>query len=387
MNKGSMIFKMMCLALCFAVCLSSLPVFAEEIPATETEEVVADVADTDETAAEENEEEINSEENEELDEEDVEVVDLSTATFRDNGVFVTPGDENDTVFKYDSLRYRTLAGETNIAKIAGFEDDVTVWTTEISSTAKNTLQANAEVTTASAHSGYFGLAVKAGEVVYRVPVTSDEIYVFSMWMKYPTSGSIVDSGRAFTVVGDNGDEYIVGYNEIGRDVDKTSSWQQVLFTFKAPVTGLFTIDFEYKGSQTLYIDDVELYEAELFYNPLTITNIECKEPSGNDYNYSTKFTESGKHTHTTTLYNASEDDIYFVAVCVLYKDDIMVDFQYSEECALVLDETEVEFTIDIPDDGNLSSYKYMVYFISDSDTTQFYGETQSRTNPYVVQGK
>lgn len=379
MNKGSMILKMMCIVLCFALCLVSLPVFAEETAALEAEEV---------TAAEEivAAEEATAEENEEVDEEEEpEVLDLYSAAFRDNGVYVTPGEDNDTVFKYDNLGYKVVKGTANIINVAGFEDDVTIWTTPISDKAKNTLQANAEVTTEAAHSGYFGLSVYPGDVVYRAPVTGKEVYVFSMWVKMPSRSSISDAGRAFSVVSESGSEYVVGYNEVGRDIDNTESWQQVLFTFKAPETGFFTIDFNYKGN-TMYIDDMELYEAEIFDNPLEITNIECKEPSGADYNYITKFSEPGKHYHTTTLYNSSEDDVYFVAVMVLYKNDIMIDFKYSEECALVLDETEVEFEIDIPEDEDLSQYKYMVYFISDSDATAYYGETQSRENPYVVQG-
>lgn len=398
MNKGSMMFKMICAVLCFALCLVSLPVFAEETAQPDEEATAV----TEEIAAPEEEEIAAPEENEEAEEatdfseevggdaEEFEPTDLYSAVFRDNGIYITPGEENATVFEYNSLKYRVNAGAANYIKLGdGFEEDVTVWTSPISSAAKNTLQANAQRVPEAAHSGYFGLSVSSGDVIYRTAVTGGDIYVFSMWVNMPASGSIGDIGRAFRVTGESGGEYIVGYNEIGRDEALTDGWQQVIFTFKAPDTGLFAINFNYrdKGKNTLYLDDIELYEAEIFDNPLDIRQIECVEPSGKAYTYETKFAESGVHTHRTVLYNNSEDDVYFTAVMVLYRNDIMVDFKYSEECALVLDEAEVEFEIDIPDEGNVSEYKYMVYFISENDITAYYGPTQTRTNPYVVQGK
>ena len=119
---------------------------------------------------------------------------------------------------------------------------------------------------------------------------------------------------------------------------------------------------------------------------VTITDIECKDAAGNEYNYSSGFTTSGTLTHKTVLYNEDEDDVFFNAIMVLYKNDIMIDFECIEECALVLDETEVTFEIEIPEDEDLSQYKYMVYFISDTAPTHFYGNVPSRTNPYVVKG-
>ncbi len=391
MNKGSMMFKMMCAVLCLALCLVSLPVFAEEVPeadtAAEENVTVGEEAPTDEEAADIDEDiaedvEENVEEN--IDEEE-EILDLYSAAMRDNGVYVTPGEDNAAVFEYNSLRYKVPVESDNLIRLDGFESDPTI-NSEISSTSKYMLQANGSVTTEAKHSGYFGLSVDAGEVIYRSPVTEGQVYVFSAWITLPQRGMLNENGRAFTVAGESGSDYIVGYNEIGRDIDNTSTWQQVIFTFKAPETGLFTIDFEYKGNSPLYLDDLELYEAEVFDNPLEILSIESVDSTGESFDQSTGFSNAGTVTHTTVLYSSDEDDVYFIAIAALYKNDILVDFQYSEECALVLDETEVVFEIDIPEDEDLSQYKYMVYFISDTDPTAFYGGVPSRTNPYVVKG-
>lgn len=406
MKKSSMIFRIVCVAVCFALCLSVINVVAEEaavedtvVDVVETEDVVTDVTDeevptdvVDETENEvstdvtedEVEEEISTDvTDEEIEEE--EVVDLLTATLRDGGVYVTPGEDNAAVFNYDGVRYRVLKGAANGVRLDGFESEVII-ESEISATAKNVLQANGEIATKAAHSGYFGLSISAGDVIYRTAVSGGQIYVFSAWVKMPTGGSISDDDRAFKVVGESGASYIVGFNEIGRETEETGSWQQILFTFKAPETGLFAIDFNYKGSEEMALDDIELYEAEVFENPLSIKEIVCTDANGNEYNYSTGFTTSGTLTHKTVLYNEDEDDVFFYAVCALYKNDILVDFMYSEECALVLDEAEVTFEIEIPEDEDLSQYKYMVYFISDTAPTHFYGPVPSRTNPYVVKG-
>lgn len=407
MKKSSMIFRLICMAVCFALCLSLLPVMAEELaeveeaeavveetvePVTETteemteiiEDVVEDVTeDVTEEAAEEIVEDVTeSAEEDEI----VEVLDLFAATLRDGGVYVTPGDYNDAVFDCDGVRYKVSAGEGNLIKLDGFESDVTI-EESISETAKNRLQANGEITVEAAHSGYFGLSAKAGEVVYRTAVTKGDVYVFSAWIKSESNIAVNDDRRAFYVVGESGESYIVGYNEIGREIAHTSGWQQIIFTFKAPETGLFAVDFKLTGKGVLCIDDLELYTAEVFENPLEIRSVECTDADGNSYNYSTGFTTTGTLTHTTVLYNSDEDDVYFNAVAVLFRNDIMVDFQCIEECALVLDETEVTFEIEIPDEGEVSEYSYMVYFISDTTPTSFYGYVPSRSNPYVVSGK
>ncbi|MBQ8540672.1 MAG: hypothetical protein IJ435_04265 [Clostridia bacterium] len=394
MKKKSMIFKMICLALAIALCFSVTNVFAEEAEEA-VEEVVAEIAPDaeDVTEAEEAEEVTEAEdatENEEVEEEveeEEEILDLFTATLRDGGVYVTPGEDNAAVFTYDNLRYKVAAGQGNAIKLDGFESNPAIESEPIIDTAKNILQANGEITTDAAHSGYFGLSASAGDVIYRTGVTGDAIYVFSAWMKMPSGGSIGDDDRAFKVIAEDGDVYTVGWNEIGREVDATGSWQQVLFTFKAPETGLFAIDFNYKGKNPLAIDDIELYEAEIFDNPLEITDVVCIDADGNEYTRSSGFTTSGTLTHTTTLYNSDEDDVFFTAVAVLYKNDIMIDFVTVEDCALVLDEAEVTLDIEIPEDEDLTQYKYMVYFISDTAPTQYYGAMPSLMNPYIVEGK
>ena len=65
----------------------------------------------------------------------------------------------------------------------------------------------------------------------------------------------------------------------------------------------------------------------------------------------------------------------------------MIDFVTVEDCALVLDEAEVTLDIEIPEDEDLTQYKYMVYFISDTAPTQYYGAMPSLMNPYIVEGK
>lgn len=387
MKKNSIIFKMICLTVAALLCLSAVPAFAEEnAEIVDENEIVEATTEAEEATANESEETTDVEQDEEEIVED-EVLDLFAATLRDGGVYVTPGTSNAAVFTYDGLRYRVAAGTGNAIKLDGFESNPTIEKDSIAATAKNLLQANGEITTSAAHSGYFGLSVSSGKVVYRTGVTGGDIYVFSAWMKMPQSGSISDNDRAFRVVAENGNEYIVGWNEIGRDIDIKDSWQQVLFTFKAPETGLFEIEFTYKGKQTLSIDDLELYEAEIFDNPLDITNVLCIDANGNEYSRSTGFTTSGSLTHTTTLYNSDEDDVFFTAVMVLYKNDIMIDIATIEDCALVLDETDVTFDIEIPEDEDLSAYKYMVYFVNDTQPTQYYGEMPSLQNPYIVQGK
>lgn len=392
MKKSSMIFRLICLALCLVLSFSAVSVFAEEAVAEETADAVVDetVDLVTEATEEMTEVEIETEENEVVDEEiveeeEVEVLDLFAATLRDGGVYVTPGDYNAAVFTCDGVRYKVGAGEGNLIKLDGFESDIAI-ESEISETAKNRLQANGEIAVEAAHSGYFGLAAKAGSVVYRTAVTGGEVYVFSAWVK-SHNVTVNDDKRAFYVVGESGDSYIVGYNEIGREIDETGAWQQVIFTFKAPETGLFAIDFKVTGNGALYMDDLELYAAEVFDNPLDITETVCTDAEGNVYNYSTGFTTSGTLTHTTTLYNSDEDDVFFNAIAVVFRNGIMVDFECIEECALVLDETEVTFEIEIPDEGEVSEYSYMVYFISDTTPTQYYGYMPSRNNPYIVQGK
>lgn len=395
MKKKSMIFKMICLAIAAALCFSVITAFADD--AVETEEAVIEEVVAEDVTEAEDVEDVTDVVEEEIEdttdvveeeiEEEQEVLDLFTATLRDNGVYVTPGSVNAAVFNYDGLRYKVAAGTGNAIKLDGFESNPTIESEPIAENAKNRLQANGEIAIEAAHSGYFGLSASAGDVVYRTGVTGGEIYVFSGWFRLPSDGSIDDNGRAFRVVSESGNEYIVGWNEIGREVDNTESWQQVLFTFKAPETGLFEIDFTYKGRSPLAIDDLELYEAEVFDNPLEITDVVCTDANGDEYTRSTGFTTSGTLTHTTTLYNSDEDDVFFTAVMVLYKNDIMIDFDTIEECALVLDETEVTFEIEIPEDEDLSGYKYMVYFISDTAPTQYYGAMPSLMNPYIVEGK
>ncbi|MBQ8002780.1 MAG: carbohydrate binding domain-containing protein [Clostridia bacterium] len=383
MKKRSTILKMFCLVLAAALCFSVITVFAEE---AEVEEIVTeDIEEVTEAV----EEDVTEAIDEEIVEEEIvedEVLDLFTATLRDNGVYVTPSEDNAAVFTHENLRYKVAAGTGNLIKLDGFESNPTI-EEEIAANAKNRLQANGEITTDAAHSGYFGLSVAAGDVVYRTAVTEGSIYVFSAWVKMPSSGKISDDDRAFKVIAESGNEYIVGWNEIGREVNATGEWQQILFTFKAPQTGLFQISFKYKGKNTLSMDDLELYEAEIFDNPLSIKGVVCKDASGAEYTRSTGFTTSGTLTHTTTLYNSDEDDVFFTAVMVLYKNDIMIDFATIEDCALVLDEAEVTFEIEIPEDEDLTQYKYMVYFISDTTPTQYYGEMPSLTNPYIVEGK
>ena len=66
----------------------------------------------------------------------------------------------------------------------------------------------------------------------------------------------------------------------------------------------------------------------------------------------------------------------------------MIDFVTASEQALVLDETEVTLEIEIPEDEDLSQYKYMVYFVSDTSPTAYYGGVRHRVaNPYIVEGK
>ncbi len=391
MKKNSIIFKMICLTVATILCMCAIPAFAEDDNATivDEEATVETSSEQEETTTVEDEETTDVAQDEDEDGELIEdeVLDLFAATLRDGGVYVTPGTNNAAVFTYNGLRFKVAPGTGNSIKLDGFESNPTIEKDSIAATAKNILQANGEITTSAAHSGYFGLSVSSGKVVYRTGVTGGDIYVFSAWMKMPQSGSISDNDRAFRVVAENGNEYIVGWNEIGRDVEIKDSWQQVLFTFKAPETGLFEIEFNYKGKQTLSIDDLELYEAEIFDNPLDITNVLCIDANGNEYNRSTGFTTAGNLTHTTTLYNSDEDDVFFTAVMVLYKNDIMIDIATIEDCALVLDETEVTFDIEIPEDEDLSAYKYMVYFVNDTQPTQYYGEMPSLQNPYIVQGK
>lgn len=395
MKKKSTIFKMLCLALALALGFSVMTAFAEEV--TEAEDVIDEVTEEVSEAEEieevtEAEEEVEEETEEEVEEEE-EVLDLFAATLRDGGVYVTPGDDNAAVFTYDNIRYRVEAGMGNAIKVDGFESNFPIEERPIIETAKNILRANGEITTEAAHSGYFGLSVSAGDFIYRTGVTGGQVYVFSAWVRMPAGNTISDDDRAFRVqvLNDKGDgyakKYVVGWNEIGREIERNGGWQQILFTFKAPETGLFTIDFNYKGRTPLAIDDIELYEAEIFDNPLEITDVTCTDADGNAYSYSTGFTTSGTLTHTTTLYNSDEDDVFFTAVMVLYKNDIMIDFETVDECALVLDEAEVTFEIEIPEDEDLSQYKYMVYFVNEDTPTQYYGYMPSRENPYVVQGK
>ena len=399
MKKKSTIFKMLCLALALALGFSVMTAFAEEV--TEAEDVIDEVTEEVSEVEEEIEEVTEAEEEvtevedveEEVEEEEEEVLDLFAATLRDGGVYVTPGDDNAAVFTYDNLRYKVEAGMGNAIKLDGFESNPTIETRPIIETAKNILKANGEISTDAVHSGYFGLSVSAGDFIYRTGVTGGQVYVFSAWVRMPNGNTISDDDRAFKVLvlNDKGDgyktKYTVGWNEIGREIERNGAWQQILFTFKAPETGLFAIDFNYKGRTPLAIDDIELYEAEVFDNPLEITDIECTDAEGNPYDYSTGFTTSGTLTHTTTLYNSDEDDVFFTAVMVLYKNDIMIDFATVDECALVLDEAEVTFEIEIPEDEDLSQYKYMVYFVNEDTPTQYYGYMPSRENPYVVQGK
>ncbi len=396
MNKGNMILKLMCLVISFALCLSVVPAVAEE--ALEGEQLVTESIENvteaesevteEETFVEEESEAATDADEEETEvwEEEEEILDLFAATMRDGGVYVTPTADNAAVFNYDGVRYKVAAGTVNSIRLDGFETNVEIEKEEMAPGVKNKMQANGEITPDAAHSGYFGLAIKAGDVVYRAAVTGDENYVFSAWVRM-NGGSVNDDGRAFRVVSEGGDEYIVGYNEIGRDVDATGMWQQILFTFKAPETGLFQMDFNYKGSKVMAMDDLELYEVTVFDNPLNIEETVCIDAEGNEYNNSTGFTTSGLLTHKTVLYNSDEDDVNYVAVMALYKNDILIDFDFINDCALVLDTTEVTFEIEIPEDEDLSQYKYMVYFISDTTPTQFYGAVPSRTNPYVVMGK
>lgn len=404
MKKSSMIFKMICLTVATILCLSVIPAFAEDVAddvtAEEpvelvTDEVVDETAEPEEvvTEAEDAEEpeepsEVVTEEapEDEFIEEEQEVLDLFTATLRDNGVYVTPGADNAAVFTYDSVRYRVSAGEGNAVKLDGFESNFPIESEPIAENAKNRLQANGEITTNSAHSGYFGLSVNAGDVVYRTAVTGGSVYVFSAWIKVPATGSINDDDRAFKVVAEDGDEYIVGWNEIGREVEVKDSWQQVLFTFKAPETGLFQIDFKYKGSEPLYMDDVELYEAEVFLNPLEITSVVCTDGEGNVFDPSEGFTTTGDIEHKVTLYNSDEDDVFFTAVMITYKNDRFEKAYFVQDYALVLDETEVVLKTSVDEGDNPADYKYMVYFINDTDHTQIYGRVPSRENPYIVSG-
>lgn len=428
MKKSSMIFKVICLAVCFALFIAVVPTFAEDVlegeAVVETDEelvteseVEEEVPAEDESLVEddsveevpsdvENEEvstEEPSEENEEEPSEDVsdvieeEVLDLFTATLRDGGIYVTPSMYNAAVFTHDGLRYKVAPATGNSIRLNGFESDVKIEEEELSAKDKNRLYANAEITTQAAHSGYFGLSVYPGDFVYRVGVTEGTTYVFSAWVKMPKNATFDDMGRAFTVTSETtgdvaGTEYIVGWNEIGRDIDLKNSWQQIIFTFKAPTSGLFAIDFEYSGD-TLFMDDIELYETEIFDNPLEIKKIVATDGSGEVFIDTTSeerlpgsFSTSGKITHTTTFYNSDEDDVYFTGVMALYKNDILIDIEIVEECALILDEADITFEIEIPEDDDLSQYKYLVYFVNADAPTQFYGKVPSRTNPYVVKG-
>lgn len=402
MKKSSMIFRIICMAVCFALCISVLPVMAEEAVVEEgtvveetvdsvTDEAAEEMTDVEENV-EESTDEVIEESSEEFEEnfdeelEEEEVLTLFAATLRDGGIYVTPGEYNDTPFTLDNIRYRVRAGVGNSIKVDGFESGVDI-ESEVDENAKYRLQANAEITTEAAHSGYFGLSVSTGQVIYRAPVSEGQTYVFSAWMKVPEMGSVSETGRAYYVTSDDtGNSYIVGYNEIGRDVEWTGKWQQVIFTFTAPETGLFAIDFKYSGKEVLYLDDIELYEVEVFVNPLVIKSITSTDANGNSFTRDEGFSTRGVITHTTEFYNEDEDDVEFAAVWALYRNDIMIDFGYSLETALVLDTTEVTLEIEIPEEGKLSEYKYLVYFVSDSNPTHLYGKTPTRTNPYVAKG-
>ncbi len=372
-------------------CLASLPAFAEESVIEENDAAVTAPAEEETIAV--TEEEIPSEAEEPVSEpEEVvtepEVLDLYAATLRDNGIYVTPGEENIAAFTYDGMRYKVEADTPNGVNLKGFEESPEFDSNELEEDADDILQATGEIKVEAAHSGHFGLAASTGRVVYRTNVTKDTIYVFSEWVKMPQGGSISDDGRAFKVNGDDGTTYVVGYNEIGRDIDITDGWQQVIFTFKAPATGLFEMAFDYYGRTSLYMDDIELYEAQLFNNPLSIKSVEAVDGAGNAFDYLSGFSAAGKLTHKTTFYNSDEDDVYYTAIMVLYKNGIMVDCDIQEGCmALVLDEAVSELSVNIPEGEDLSQYRYMVYFISDTDPTVYYGEIPRKTNPYIVNGK
>lgn len=406
MKKSSIIFRVICMAVCFALALSAVSVCAEEAVAEEVtaeeivenvteeaesvEETVAEEAEAaEETTAEEVEteptaEEVEAEVEDGEEAETEEVVDLFAATLRDGGVFVTPSETNAAVFEYNNLRYIVSVGTENLINVEGFEDvDITIKDTEISETTKNILQANGVLTAKAAHSGYLGLEVSQGDVVYRAPVNGGEIYVFSAWFKFPKGGAVKGKTRSFNLNGESGNTYIVGYNEIGRDVENTYSWQQVLFTFKAPETGLFEMKFTYSGRDALYMDDIELYEAAVFDNPITIEEVEITYADGEAVENDT-FSKAGTITHRTLFYN-HDTDIYFKGIAVLYKNDIMIGQpQIIEDMALELYETEVVFTIEIPEDEDLSQYKYMVYFVDSDNPRKFYGDIWN--NPYIVKG-
>ncbi len=368
-------------------CLASLPAFAEEAVIEENDAAVVAPAEEETNDVME---EVPSEAEEPVSEpeEEPEVLDLYAATLRDNGIYVTPGEENIAAFTYDGLRYKVEPDTPNGINLKGFEENPVFDSEELPANAKNRLQATGETAIEAAHSGRFGLSVSAGTVLYRTDVIEDTVYVFSEWIKMPQGGSVSDDGRAFKVNGDDGSTYIVGYNEIGRDVEATGEWQQVIFTFRAPATGLFEMAFDYYGRESMCMDDMELYEAELFTNPLAIKGVEATDGAGNKVDYQSGFSASGKLTHKTTFYNSDEDDVYYTAIMVLYKNDIMVDYDIQEGCmALVLDEAVNELSVNIPEGEDLSQYKYMVYFVSDTDPTVYYGEMPSRTNPYIVNGK
>lgn len=392
MNKDSLIFKVMCLTVCLMLCVSSIAVFAEEAPEAEDEtvsEAVEEIASEPDEAATDAEDATDAEEPTEEEtegEEEREVLDLYAATLRDNGIYVTPTDTIAAAFTYGDYRYVVPAGSGNNIRLDGFESDVEFTSEDIASNARHTLQATGAITPESAHSGYFGFSVTGGKFVYRTSVTQDMIYVFSAWMKNAGDG-ISDAGRVFTVSDDSGNSYNVGYNEIGRGISATGDWQQVIFTFKAPISGLFAIDFEYRGRTPLMIDDIELYEAELFFNPLEITDVECTDADGNAYSYADGFTTSGTLTHSTTFYNSDVDDVYYKAVMVLYKDGIMIDCQIRDEMALLQDETTTTFSINIPEDDDVSKYSYVVFFVNESDATNYYGQLGDIINPCVVKGK
>ncbi|MGM9550999.1 MAG: hypothetical protein ACI3XA_01960 [Clostridia bacterium] len=403
MKKSSMIFKVICLAVCFALSLSVIPVMAEEAVVEETVdeyvELVTEEAEEPATEAEEPDavEESTEEPSEEVTEE-VEVLDLFEATLRDGGVYVTPGEFNAAVFTCDNVRYKVPAGSGNLIKLDGFESGVTIHDS-IAENEKNRIQAKGEITPEAAHSGYFGLSVKSGDVIYRTAVTEGDIYVFSAWLKM-TGGSINDDDRAFKVVGGSGRDYTVGWNEVGRLTPAKGSWQQILFVFKAPETGLFQIDFNYKGSAALYMDDLELYDAEVFLNPLEIVSVECTQGGGNKFvpgqgiierepvpfDPKEGFTDTGYLTHKITVYNSDEDDVYYIALMVVYKNGQYYGSSKSRNCALVNDETEIVLTKYLNTDDDASMYSYMVYIFNESDYTQVYGKVPSRENPYIVYG-
>lgn len=397
MNKGSMIFKIICLALSLVFCLASLPAFAEEAAGIDetveaevpVKEETVEEAEAQEPTAVDVEEPTTVDTDEPVEEEtgtveEPEILDLYAATLRDNGIYVTPTADNIAAFTYNGVRYKVNAGEANSIVVGGFEDDPEFDSADIEDNVADRLQAKGSVAVEAAHSGYFGLSVTGGKVVYRANVTAGSAYVFSEWVKMPENGSISDNGRAFKLKAESGSEYTVGYNEIGRDIDATGTWQQVIFTFRAPETGLFEMNFEYRGRNPLYLDDMEMYKVSVFNNPISIKSVEVTDAEGNAVDRKAGLTKSGQVTHKTTLYNSDEDDVYYTAVLALYKNDIMVDCVIETgNMVLVLDEAVNTLTVNIPEDEDLSQYKYMVYFINDADPTVYYG-TIDENNPYIL---